>query len=248
MQGVCDVLQGPACNWYPSLLCIPLSSLQNTRKPRPWLRMGRWGLTGKGRRSGNLGPFTPACSSRRWTSASSRPSTLPCQRGQTWQPNWAWRKPRYWTLLSAPFCPEHKPQCFSVFTQRPGWPLSTFCDRTMALMGAKTIDPSSYFSTSEPLMSGDCWIIRIWLPWHPNRPCISWYLNRNSSDSLSGGFENHLADFRRALLQSDLLHLNLRAEEHGSSNKTRCYYCYRPALLFAVQLQSELLHFNLPEP
>lgn len=94
-QDMCDVLQGPACNRYPSLLCIPLSPLQNTRKPRPWSRTGRWGLTGKGRRSGNLGPFTPACSSRHWTSASSRPSTSPCQRGQTWQPNWAWHKPRY---------------------------------------------------------------------------------------------------------------------------------------------------------
>lgn len=78
------------------LCCVFRSPpLQNTRKPRPWSRTGRWGLTGKGRRSGNLGPFTPACSSRRWTSASSRPSTSPCQRGQTWQPNWAWHKPRY---------------------------------------------------------------------------------------------------------------------------------------------------------
>lgn len=118
MQGVCDVLWCVwccvcccvSCNWYPSLQWIPFYSLQNTRKPRPWSRMERWGLTGKGRRSGNLGPFTPACSSRHWTSASSRPSTLPCQREQTWQPNWAWHKPRYCAERSCLLFCVHKPQ------------------------------------------------------------------------------------------------------------------------------------------
>lgn len=237
LQDVCVGARGPACNRYPSLQWIPFCSLQNTRKPRLWSRTGRWGLTGKGRRSGNPAPFTPACSSRRWTSASSRPSTSPCRRGQTWQPNWAWHKPRYCSGRSSLLFYVQTPAThFSVFTQKPNWPLSTFPDRTM---WAKTIEPSCSSSASESLMSGNCWIVGIRWPWQGILTEF-WNLNRNSSDSRFAWFTATLKHCTHvqgtaAIIISGQKNTTLLIKNTPS----------RAASLFAVQFQNAFL---TPEP